>query len=138
MKRTQEKRANRVTAMLTELVERGTYSFMRGDWDRMTRDSKSITRDDLALMLKLGLITCEQANDPRCLLAFRIPIAEHADDGAAMSNEKAIQMQAQNDLRKAIQTMLASAYTKERQVAAGLLKMLDSERKVFTFRNGWK
>lgn len=133
MKRTQEKRANRITAMLTELVERGTYSFLRGDWDRMTRDSKSITRDDLALMLKLGLITCEQANDPRCLLAFRIPIAEHADEGTGVSNEKAIQMQAQNDLRNAIQTMLASAYTKERQVAAGLLKMLDSERKVFTF-----
>lgn len=131
MGRTQQKRVERIYEKLTELVRSGTYTFLRTDWEQLTETTEGITRDDLSLMQKLGLITCDAVSKCAECRTYHIPIRENETE-SGVTQEDAENEDA-DDLLKAIQRMKESVHAKERQSAAGLLDMLSRGRNEFTF-----
>lgn len=131
MGRTQPRRIARISERLTELVRSGTYTFLRADWEQLTGTSESVTRDDLFLMQKLELITCEEVKKHAECRIYHIPIrnAKAENDGAAADAESGNA----NDLLQAIRRMKESEHARERQSAAGLLDMLAQGKSEFTF-----
>lgn len=131
MGRTQQKRVERICDKLTDLVLNGNYTFLRADWEQLTGTTEGITRDDLALMQKLGLITCEAVGKCTECRTYHIPIkdAGKEPDGETDAEEA----DDTDDLLKAIQRMNESVHARERQSAAGLLDMLERGRNEFTF-----
>lgn len=73
MGRTQPKRVERISDKLTDLVLNGTHTFLRADWEQLTGTSEGITRDDISLMQKLGLITCEAVSKCTECRIYHIP-----------------------------------------------------------------
>lgn len=127
MGRTQPKRVERISDKLTDLVLNGTHTFLRADWEQLTGTSEGITRDDISLMQKLGLITCEAVSKCTECRIYHIPIKETETEPDGAESEDA------DDLLKAIQRMKESVHARERQSAAGLLDMLDQGKNEFTF-----
>lgn len=127
MGRTQPKRVERISDKLTDLVLNGTHTFLRADWEQLTGTSEGITRDDISLMQKLGLITCEAVSKCTECRIYHIPIKQTETETDGAESEDA------DDLLKAIQRMKESVHARERQSAAGLLDMLDQGKNEFTF-----
>ena len=127
MGRTQPKRVERISDKLTDLVLNGTHTFLRADWEQLTGTSEGITRDDISLMQKLGLITCEAVSKCTECRIYHIPIKETETEPDGAESEDA------DDLLKAILRMKESVHARERQSAAGLLDMLDQGKNEFTF-----
>lgn len=132
MGRTQSKRANRIVERLTELVEHGTHTFLRTDWEQLTEGTEGIVKQDLTLMQKLGLVIGEHAGKCTGLRVYRIPISEPSSDAPKVNVEDTPQ-QEKDEIRNAIRAMLDSPYSRDRQSAAGLLDMLDNGKREFTF-----
>ena len=127
MGRTQPKRVERISDKLTDLVLNGTHTFLRADWEQLTGTSEGITRDDISLMQKLGLITCEAVSKCTECRIYHIPIKETETEPDGAESEDA------DDPLKAILRMKESVHARERQSAAGLLDMLDQGKNEFTF-----
>lgn len=132
MGRTQSKRVNRITEKLTDLVRHGTHAFLRTDWEQLTGSTKGIVKEDIALMQRLGLVIGELAGKRTELRVYRIPISDPSSNVPKGTNEETLP-QAQDEVRIAIQSMLNSPYSRDRQSAAGLLDMLDNGKREFTF-----
>lgn len=131
MGRTQQKRVERIYEKLSELVRSGAYTFLRTDWEQLTETTEGITKDDLSLMQKLGLITCDAVSKCAECRTYHIPIRENETESDGRQEDAENEDAA--DLLKAIQRMKESVHAKERQSAAGLLDMLSRGRNEFTF-----
>ena len=132
MGRTQSKRIERLINGLSRIARSGATTFMKNDWEQMTEISDSIAKDDIYLMLKLGLILCETPGSPREPRVYHLLIRDEntlktADEDAEFGREEI------EALKQAIEKMHASEYARERQSAAGLLDMLENGRMEFSF-----
>ncbi len=127
MGKVQKRRKERVVSKLIELARNGPHTFCRVDWERLTGITVSVSRDDLSLMHKLGLIFCENVSCVREARRYYLPLASTADQPRDTPNPD------QEALRAAIQGMLKSEYVRERQMATSLLDMLENGMHAFTF-----
>lgn len=132
MGRTQPRRIERLITGLSNIARSGATTFMKSDWEQMTEISDSIAKDDIYLMLKLGLILCETPGSPREPRVYHLLIRDEtsvqaADEDAEYASEET------EALRQAILKLMASEYARERQSAAGLMDMLENGRMEFSF-----
>ena len=132
MGRTQPRRIERLINGLSDIARSGALTFMKADWEQMTDISDTIAKDDISLMMKLGLVTCETPGSPREPRVYHLLIrseetAQGSDEDAEFDNTEAA------ELRQAIRKMMESEYARERQSAAGLMDMLDNGRWTFSF-----
>ena len=132
MGRTQPRRIERLINGLSNIARSGATTFMKNDWEQMTEISDSIAKDDIYLMLKLGLVLCETPGSPREPRVYHLLIRNEntpqtADEDTEYASEET------EALRQAILKLMASEYARERQSAAGLMDMLENGRMEFSF-----
>lgn len=132
MGRTQPRRIERLITGLSNIARSGVTTFMKNDWEQMTEISDSIAKDDIYLMVKLGLILCETPGSPREPRVYHLLIRnentpQNADEDTEYASEET------EALRQAILKLMASEYARERQSAAGLMDMLENGRMEFSF-----
>lgn len=132
MGRTQPKRIERLITGLSSIARSGGTTFMKHDWEQLTETSDSIAKDDIYLMLKLGLILCETPGSPREPRVYHLLI--RSENPMQTTNEDTEYDSVETEtLRHAIRKLMESEYARERQSAAGLMDMLENGRMEFSF-----
>ena len=103
--------------------------FRRAQWAELTGIPLGTSKEDVFLMNKFGLIFCENIAESRsrAIKIYRIPLipGERQPEPEAPSEDAGI--------RATLKLMLNSEYSRERQVAAGLLDMLDQGKQEFDY-----
>lgn len=127
MGKTQDTRVERIFTVLPELARNGPHSFCRIDWERFTGISTGKSKDDIAVMVRLKLILRGPFNSATATRQYYLPL----DSVANVFDTETTP--ARSPVEAAIQKLLKSAHSRERQVAVGLLDMLQNEKHRFTF-----
>lgn len=127
MGKTQDTRIERIFTVLPELARNGPHSFCRIDWERFTGISTGKSKDDIAVMVRLKLILRGPFNSATATRQYYLPLDSVANVFDAEPTP------ARSPVEAAIQKLLKSAHSRERQVAVGLLDMLQNEKHSFTF-----
>ena len=127
MGKTQDTRIERIFTVLPELARNGPHSFCRIDWERFAGISTGKSKDDIAVMVRLKLIIRGPFNSATATRQYYLPL----DSVANLFDTEPTP--ARSPVEAAIQKLLKSAHSRERQVAVGLLDMLQNEKQSFTF-----
>jgi len=132
MGRTQPNRIERLITGLSNIARSGAKTFMKNDWEQMTEISDSAAKNDMYLMLQLGLILCETPNSPRAPRVYHLLIR---DDNSVQIPDEDVEFDiAETEmLHQEIRKMQSSEYTRERQSATGLMSMLENGKMEFSF-----
>lgn len=129
MSRIQPERVERLCSRLEEFARNGPHVFRRAQWAELTGIPLGISKEDVFLMNKFGLIFCENIAESRsrAIKIYRIPLipGERQPEPEVPSEDAGI--------RATLKLMLNSEYSRERQVAAGLLDMLDQGKQEFDY-----
>lgn len=129
MSRIQPERVERLCSRLEEFARNGPHLFRRAQWAELTGIPLGTSKEDVFLMNKFGLICCENIAESRsrAIKIYRIPLipGERQPESEAPSEDAGI--------RETLKRMLNSEYSRERQVAAGLLDMLDQGKQEFNY-----
>ncbi|MDO4387359.1 MAG: Fic family protein, partial [Clostridia bacterium] len=129
MSRIQPERVERLCSRLEEFARNGPHVFRRAQWAELTGIPLGISKEDVFLMNKFGLIFCENIDESRsrAIKIYRIPLipGERQPEPEAPPEDAGI--------RATLKLMLNSEYSRERQVAAGLLDMLDQGKQEFDY-----
>ena len=126
----QKKRVDRICSTLTALVRNGPHTITRAEWENLTGVTPGVSKDDIPLMEKLGLIRCRPYSNLHAMREYFLPLFD-----APQPNEPSKPLSTAV-VEGAIRCMLNSEHSRERQMAAGLLDMLENSRLEFTY-NDW-
>lgn len=127
MGKTQGTRVERIFTTLPELARNGPHSFSRLEWENLTGINIGKSKDDIAVMVRLKLIIRGPYSSVTATRQYYLPLVSIAK---AFDSEVA---PARSPVEAAMQKLLNSEHSRERQVAVGLLNMLRQEKYSFTF-----
>lgn len=128
-RRVKQSRLDRLLGTLGQLANNGQLSFTRTEWAVLTGVCKSRTTEDVNFMKQHDLIVPEPTGGRNSLVVYHLPIqAEPEELLISPEPEKD-----EDELHRAIREMQKSAYSRERQMADGLMNMLDSGYQQFTY-----
>ena len=127
MGKTQGTRVERIFTTLPELARNGPHSFSRLEWENLTGINIGKSKDDIAVMVRLKLIIRGPYSSVTATRQYYLPLVSIVK---AFDSEVA---PARSPVEAAIQKLLNSEHSRERQVAVGLLNMLRQEKYSFTF-----
>lgn len=129
MSRIQPERVERLCSRLEEFARNGPHVFRRAQWAELTGIPLGTSKEDVFLMNKFGLIFCENIAESRsrAIKIYRIPLipGERQPEPEAPPEDVGI--------RATLKFMLNSEYSRERQVAVGLLDMLEQGKQEFDY-----
>lgn len=127
MGKTQGTRVERIFTTLPELARNGPHSFSRLEWENLTGINIGKSKDDIAVMVRLKLIIRGLYSSVTATRQYYLPLVSIA---STFDSEVA---PARSPVEAAIQRLLKSEHNRERQVAVGLLNLLQQEKHSFTF-----
>ena len=127
----QEHRRDRIIPILVRLATEGPSTFRRLEWEQMADVPTYKAKEDIKFMRLHGLIYAKPVNSDTEAKQYYLPLTvtkpEPHEDPKPKSDQKG------EDIRQSLICMTKSDYQKERQMATGLLDMLDRNQSEFTF-----
>lgn len=127
----QEYRRDRIVPILAGLVENGPSTFRRIEWEQMADVPTYKAKEDIKFMRLHGLLFAKPVKSDREAKQYFLPLTDLGTEPGDEHKSKAEQKN--QDLRESLMNMVQSEHQRERQMARGLLEMLDRNQTEFNF-----